>query len=263
MNRDLHTLRSQSYTYFCLGFFLCIVSSVPFFSGKISRARTQLSSQFDSHSILLTSYATAIGQRLQNGLGSLPALSALEKYNRQLYAQTVTSQAQIQSLEQLCQATGSAQKKSEEKHSTSLSKFQGKWIVLLGSDGGVKTGEIVLLDGNYLGTIDTVSRSFSTVETIDDAPVPILVMHQQSHELGLLQLERGKLLVQFSARIESIQSDDALVSVPDGKTSDRSYPVAKVSKILTSPSDSVSQVEVTALAPSKVSLLVDIVAEKP
>jgi cell shape-determining protein MreC len=258
----MYPLHTASRAYVLCGFALLIFGAIPFVSRPIARARVSLSSTFDRQLATIVTDISTINSKLSDGVGFFSKLSTLESHNRDLYAQVIAGKQRISTLEGICEATGSAQIKPPSVRSTLISKFQGKWIVLTGSEAGVQGGELVIINGIYLGFIAEVSPSRSIVSTVQDTQTPLLVMHVQSRELGLLQLDRGKIVIQFSSKVDDIKADDDIVSVPDGKTSDVSYPLAKVEAVLTSPADSVSLVQVRPYVIPKVGSSVDIIVAK-
>lgn len=259
----MYPIYASSRLYILCGCIVLLLGTLPVLSRPISQMRLSLYTTIDGHLAAIATDIGTINSKLSDGVGFFSKLSLLEAHNRELYAQVIAGKQRISTLEGVCEATTSAKEKPAAKRSVALSKFQEKWIVLAGHEIGVAPGEIVIMNGIYLGTIEEVSSGRSSVSTVQDTMTPLLVMHVQSRELGLLSLDRGKVVIQFSSKIDGLQENDDIVSVPDGKTSDVSYPLAKVEKVLTSPSDSVSLVQVRAYVQPKVGSSVDIIIAKP
>ncbi len=243
----------------CIGVFSFFVTLFPPISRPLLVYRQNIITGLDWQMASFSSYAQTFQMKLRNDMDLPSKLSSLEQYNRKLAAQLSESTQKIQVLEQVCVATPSARLQTSIAASSFLSKVDGKWIILSGLNEGIEAGQIVLLDTVYLGSVETVMPTFSTITTLGETQKPILVLHENSRELGLFTLEKGKQIVQFSSRIETVHINDQIISVPDGKNSSQSYPVGVVSALSTTAADSVSVVEIKLQAEPKVGESVDIV----
>lgn len=179
----------------------------------------------------------------------LQNVEAIEKKNRQLY--TELSRCQINQSANV-DSTASAQLKDEKLIHAKISQFAGHWIILSGKNDGVERGDLVLINGVYLGVVDVVSNVFATLETVHDQVSPLVVLHSRTRTSGLYSLQAGWRRVAFTQVIPDLQEGDTISTTPDGRHTKESFPIGIVSSVETKSSDSVSKVLLTPIAQPKV-----------
>lgn len=123
---------------------------------------------------------------------------------------------------------------------TLLHGSSGRFLVDVGEADGVRSGDIVLARGIFLGTVIETEKNLSTLASIFDSQIRIGARIDSGGSSGVLTRKGDYLSLTTISRSEEVKVGDKVVTLGDEKVRQQGLLIGYVSHILTRPADPVS-----------------------